>query len=129
MFEIIRPSPYVCWSNKRWRGADKLNIYAWYFRTRNCTFKMWHSEFENCKIALANSCALFEGNRETDGLPWIKMISILPWLRAMFRHGPASSSRHMSKMASFVRSWKNTTTSACIRCVVPAYFHLFLVPI
>ena len=51
------------------------------------------------------------------------MISILPWLRAMFRHWPASCSRHLSEMASFVRSRKSATTSACIGCVVHAYFH------
>ena len=51
------------------------------------------------------------------------MISILPWLPAMFRHWPASCSRHLSEMASFVRSRKSATTSACIGCVVHAYFH------
>ena len=51
------------------------------------------------------------------------MISILPWLRAIFRHWPASCSRHLSEMASFVRSRKSATTSACIGCVVQAYFH------
>jgi hypothetical protein len=52
------------------------------------------------------------------------MISILPWLRAMFHHWPASCSRHLSEMASFVWSWKSATTSACIGCVVQDYFYV-----
>ena len=124
------------------RGVDKLDTCL--FRTRNCTFKIWQlflipranlgSLVANWKIVkFLKLCELIivrvflEGYLrvigETGCLSWIKMISILPWLREMFRHWLASCSRHSSQMASFVRSRKNATNSVCIGCVVQAYSH------
>ena len=52
------------------------------------------------------------------------MIPISPWLRAMFFHCKASSSRHFAQWRIFVQSCSNVITSACIRSFVQASFHL-----
>ena len=52
------------------------------------------------------------------------MISILPWLHAMFFYWKASCLRHFAQWRLSVRCCKNVTTSACIGFFVPASFHL-----
>jgi hypothetical protein len=55
-----------------------------------------------CKLILVrvfHEGWLFNSNREKKGLSGIKMISILPWLLAMFSRLATSCLRHLSEMA------------------------------
>ena len=67
---------------------------------------------------------LSDGNREKEGFSRIKMISILPWLRASSFNCKASCWRHFAQWRLLERCCKNATTLARIASFVRSSFHL-----
>ena len=119
-------------------------LHAWHFCMQNCGFRMSQFFLQPCShfwslvtnlrfkkflnfiesilVRVFPEGYLMVIGRE--GFSRIKMISILPWLRASSFNCKASCWRHFAQWQLLERCCKHATTSACIASFVWSFFHL-----